>query len=234
MSLRDVELSTLKRFNDKMDSKALNFVIPGWIRMNSDILHDLLPIKVYVLCLKYIYIPNIFAESILLNNFQKRAVYKLILHLIPNYKAKLLYRASEHGFCSKNFHSHCDFHSNTLTIIKTIDDTVFGCYTSVPWSRDGNYHYDSKSFIFNITNQKVFNINPNSMNYAVFHRKSSGPIFGFCEIEIPSYFNTFPSMIKQNNVFNIQSKQLIGDTYQKINDNQYTFHISNMEVFEIL
>jgi hypothetical protein len=36
----------------------------------------------------------------------------------PNDKWSLLYRGTRDGFGAKDFHSNCDGHSNTLTILK--------------------------------------------------------------------------------------------------------------------
>ena len=44
----------------------------------------------------------------------------------------LLYRASEHGFQSSQFHSKCDGKGNILTILKA-NGFIFGGFTSVIW-----------------------------------------------------------------------------------------------------
>jgi hypothetical protein len=69
-----------------------------------------------------------------------------------NQKWSLLYRASEHGFLPKDFHSKCDDKSNTLTIIKSSNGYVFGGYTSFEWEPIQIYidndsdEYDSEEY----------------------------------------------------------------------------------------
>jgi hypothetical protein len=43
-------------------------------------------------------------------------------------EVKLIYRASIDGFAASSFHSKCDNISNTVTIIETISNSVFGGY----------------------------------------------------------------------------------------------------------
>ncbi len=47
-------------------------------------------------------------------------------------KWTLLYRGTRDGFGAADFHSKCDDHKNTLTIVKAHDTSyIFGGYTSV-------------------------------------------------------------------------------------------------------
>ncbi len=49
-------------------------------------------------------------------------------------KWSLLYRGSRDGFGAANFHSKCDGHSNTLTILKAHGTSyIFGGFTSITW-----------------------------------------------------------------------------------------------------
>jgi hypothetical protein len=49
-------------------------------------------------------------------------------------KFSLLYRASRDGFGTEVFHSKCDEHENTLTILKAKESSfIFGAFTSVAW-----------------------------------------------------------------------------------------------------
>jgi len=49
----------------------------------------------------------------------------------------LIYRATQNGFGSNNFHRNCDEKLNTLIIIKSRNGNVFGGYTTQDWSGDG-------------------------------------------------------------------------------------------------
>ena len=50
-----------------------------------------------------------------------------------DYKWKLLYRASEHGYTAKSFHEYCDKKKPTLVIIKSSGGWIFGGYTTQSW-----------------------------------------------------------------------------------------------------
>ena len=52
---------------------------------------------------------------------------------IGDYKWKLIYRASEHGYTAKSFHKYCDDKEPTLMIIKSSKGWIFGKYTAQSW-----------------------------------------------------------------------------------------------------
>lgn len=96
---------------------------------------------------------------------------------------KLVYRGSKDGFSSRDFHKKCDLIDNTITIVKTSDNDIFGGFTSKNWNpkgQDGNYKYDDKAFLFKFTNKiekpiKLPIIDPHK---AIICHESYGPIFG--------------------------------------------------------
>ena len=53
---------------------------------------------------------------------------------VGDYKWKLLYRASEHGYTAKSFHEYCDNKGPTLIVIKSSGGWIFGGYTTQSWS----------------------------------------------------------------------------------------------------
>ena len=58
-----------------------------------------------------------------------------------DYKWKLLYRASEHGYTAKSFHEYCDYVIGpTLIVIKSNGGWIFGGYTTESWIGDGIYN----------------------------------------------------------------------------------------------
>ncbi len=97
-------------------------------------------------------------------------------------EVKLVYRASRDGFSGYSFHSKCDGISNTVTIIKTTSNSVFGGFTSASWPSYYGSNYDANAFIFSlrrsgISNKEIFNItNPSYGIYSYYN--SYGPIFG--------------------------------------------------------
>ena len=51
-----------------------------------------------------------------------------------DYKWKLLYRASEHGYSGNSFHYHCDnIQGPTMIVIKSDGGWIFGGYTTQSW-----------------------------------------------------------------------------------------------------
>ena len=63
---------------------------------------------------------------------------------------KLIYRGSNDGFLATNFHSKCDNIPNTLCVIQSDTNNVFGGFTSIPWSssRSSGWHRDDNAFLF--------------------------------------------------------------------------------------
>jgi hypothetical protein len=96
----------------------------------------------------------------------------------------LLYRGSRDGFQSSNFHSLCDGHSGTLTVVLSDNNSVFGGYTPSAWHSRGQYAPDPglKSFLFRIQNPDGFppRIFPQKQaEYAAYGGSGYGPIFGY-------------------------------------------------------
>ncbi len=60
---------------------------------------------------------------------------KFLEWLGNDYKWRLIYRASEHGYTAKSFHEYCDnMNGPTLVIIKSSEGWLFGGYTTQSWS----------------------------------------------------------------------------------------------------
>ena len=58
----------------------------------------------------------------------------LLKEWLGDYKWKLLYRASEHGYTAKSFHECCDDQGPTLVLIKSSEGCIFGGYTTQSWN----------------------------------------------------------------------------------------------------
>mgnify|MGYP002626377966 CR=1 FL=1 len=60
-----------------------------------------------------------------------------------------IYQATVDGDSTANFHAKCVGHSNTLIIIKSTYNKIFGAFTSLAYhSLSGQYYYDTNAFIF--------------------------------------------------------------------------------------
>ena len=57
-----------------------------------------------------------------------------------DYKWRLIYRSSEHGYTASSFHECCDYKGPTLVIIKSSGGWIFGGYTTQSWSGKGIYN----------------------------------------------------------------------------------------------
>ena len=96
-------------------------------------------------------------------------------------ESKLIYRASRDGFRASSFHSKCDNFSNTVTIIKTTSNSVFGGFTSAKWTSSQGYTYDSNAFIFSLRrsgNSNKERFNATRPTNAIYGYSSYGPTFG--------------------------------------------------------
>ena len=69
-----------------------------------------------------------------------------------NQKWNLIYRGSQDGFEVSTFHTKCDNTENSLTIIKSTNDNIFGGYTEQSWSGNISKN-DSNAFIFSLANE---------------------------------------------------------------------------------
>jgi hypothetical protein len=96
---------------------------------------------------------------------------------------RLLYRGSRDGFEAKAFHTRCDDHPNTVTLIASTNRCIFGGYTPVAWSSRNEMVSDRSltSFIFTITNPhnlpaQIFK--QNEEKAAIGDDHGFGPVFG--------------------------------------------------------
>jgi hypothetical protein len=120
-------------------------------------------------------------------------------------KGKLIYRATEDGFSARDFHSKCDYVENTLIIIKTDSNYIFGGFTTAKWNRDDDTSLDERSFIFSLRRDNVFESHMLKVKDPK-NSITSGPIFG-CEIK-------YDLFIKDCSNKNLGSYCDIGRSYQ--------------------
>ena len=125
--------------------------------MNEQIKELMKEIK--ILKEKDIIISNLDKESIIV---QKKEDADLINSWIRHsfyckkFKYKKLYRAREDGDKASDFHKLCDKKGPTLTIGKTRKGYIFGGFTMMPWSSNGNYATDVNAFVFSLNQKKYF------------------------------------------------------------------------------
>ena len=92
-------------------------------------------------------------------NFIKSALYdKLYVNKVI---FKLIYKASRDGDSSGEFHSKWYNINNTLIIIKTKENNIFGGFTTALLNCTNNYKYDTYSFLFSLNKNKIYSIKSN-------------------------------------------------------------------------
>ena len=118
---RDISEESLKQFDD--DTELLNDL--DAIQCDDSVIR--LKISHY-----YFKNPSEFLPNTRLVNQQYDN--KLREWLGSDYKWRLLYRASEHGYTATSFHECCDdVKGPTLVIIKSNEGWIFGGYTTQSW-----------------------------------------------------------------------------------------------------
>ena len=84
-------------------------------------------------------------------------------------KGKLLYRATRDGFSAAKFHKRCDNHPNTLTIIKSNTERVFGGFSDQTWKPTEIHKHSTKTWLFSLDEKEKYPIKaglkPNSYCY---------------------------------------------------------------------
>jgi hypothetical protein len=148
-------------------------------------------------------------------------------------KWNLIYRASQDGFEAAKFHTKCDNKPNTLILVKSINDNVFGGYTEQTWNQTGGYKADLNSFIFSLINKHNEPIKIKcSEKYGIYCHNSCGPVFGCNDFHITDKSNA-----------NTSSCSNLGPSYKHpdyaFGSNEaesflagsYNFQVSDIEVY---
>ena len=97
----------------------------------------------------------------------------------PNKKitAQLLYRLTRDGELYKTFHEKCDNKGPTLVLIYNTSNIKTGGYTPLSWDSSSDWKNDNDTFIFNLTNKKIFE-KPNKNNTdSIYCNYNYGPWF---------------------------------------------------------
>ena len=109
---------------------------------------------------------------------------KKFKYLYPKFKyTKLLYCSKRDGLTAKVFHDKCDGISNTITIVHSEYNHVFGGFTKIPWSSPNRRQEfkDASAFLFLLRSQ--FNGKPKIIpqtkrgHYDISCDKTTGPLF---------------------------------------------------------
>ena len=126
-----------------------------------------------------IYYNNNFDDSLIIN---KNKLYIDSLTKWINLKivnTELLYRKSKDGDSYETFHKLCDNQGINLILIKSNEGFIIGGYTPLNWdSYTNDWKKDNDTFLFNLTNNKIFR-KKDKLTNSIFCHKESGPWFPF-------------------------------------------------------
>jgi hypothetical protein len=149
----------------------------------------------------------------------------------------LLWRGTRDGFDASTFHSKCDGKTNTITIIKSTLDYVFGGYASIAWDSTSGYKTDSNAYLFSLR----VNGTSTSIKYPIIYTQYAiccflgwGPHFGAgYDISVLSNSNT-----NNNSYTRCHSYQCPSGVYKYSHHSKFTgsdnFQVSEIEVFQIV
>jgi len=92
----------------------------------------------------------------------------------------LIYRASKDGFEASSFHSKCDKQLNTLVIIKSENDNIFGGYTEQDWTSTESFKNDKNFYVFSLINKRdtPLKLTSSEATKGIWCRSVRGPKFG--------------------------------------------------------
>ena len=102
--------------------------------------------------------------------------------LLKGAKFKILYRASTDGDKASTFHQRCDNQKMTLVLVETTKGVKFGGFTTKTWGGYCKKKFDKKAFVFNLNNNRIYNIKDNQPAIGCFPK--FGPTFMGCQIRI--------------------------------------------------
>ena len=180
---------------------------------------------------------NNFDKSQIINelNIQKIEFIKQKIKNIFNVKKltfKMIYSAKANGDTSIKFHEFCDNTNNTLVLVRTDTNNIFGGFTSKTWnSMELGRKKDQRSFLFSINKQKIYSPlldDLNNQRYHVFCSDTDGPCFYAFSIENSCLKNGGAcDEIKKCNFEKFEEEY-------EINEGKKDFQIKELEIFQIL
>lgn len=106
----------------------------------------------------------------------------VISSFLPGCNFELLYRASEHGWSSADFHHRCNSQGPTITILTSKEGYIFGGYAQESWISSGHTQ-DANAFIFLVKGHEDFvpvklQLVPGQEHHAIWDHANEGHSFG--------------------------------------------------------
>jgi len=174
---------------------------------------------------------KVFNDSIIIN---KNRSYILNLQKWINskniyFRAKLLFRKSENGDSYDEFHRLCDNKGKTLVLIEGEEGFIIGGYTTKNWDKSGVWYKDDESFLFSLTQGKIFPIIKGQDS--IMGSAKNGPWFAYIG---------FPSSPGKKNLsqgcFDYKNKSMCFENCNEIIPNEKKdrlFDVKEIEIYQI-
>ena len=111
---------------------------------------------------------------------------------------ELIFKMTENGYDSKDFHKFCDDKEPTLTLVKTTKNKIFGGFTPLNWknSEYGIIDESNQTFLFSLNEIKKYDL-INKTDYAIHTTK--GPYFGASDLLLGSNMTNMKNGISYAN-----------------------------------
>jgi hypothetical protein len=164
-------------------------------------------------------------ESLIVSDF---------LDIFAEFRGKrfsLLWRGSRDGFGVRDFHSRCDGHANSLTVILDTKGNVFGGFTPANWDSSRYWKADDslRSFLFTLKNPhnipaRRFALKAEEKSQAIWCDSEWGPCFGDIGVSDNSSGATSLGIAYTNDT---------GLDAMTVFTGSYNFQVKEIEVFEL-
>ena len=173
-----------------------------------------------------------FQQSSILKDEEKKIISKWI-HPNKVIRFNMLFSTDQDGDSASTFHYYCDGIFPTVTIILDTSGRRFGGFTTHDWSQSpigGNNTRAPESFIFNLSNNKKFELIDQIDTNAILKSNSYGPVFGggydiclynSCKSNNSSYCNNGGS-------YDSGDSNILGDK------GTTNFQVSSYEVYQVI
>ena len=146
-------------------------------------------------------------------------------------KFKSIFKMSENGTTSEDFHKYCDNKGPTLILIKTTKNKIFGGFTPLNWKNKGFWIKDSnnRTFIFSLNSKKKYKLLTENSD-GIFCFDIFGPNFGGYYFWLKKDMRTGEANIgRKYNLF------FVDDFNSKKKDGEYqNFQVEELEVYKVL
>ena len=145
-----------------------------------------------------------------------------------NFEFNLLYRATEDGDSAKIFHARCDKYKNTLVLVKTTKNLMFGGFTTETWDGNDIDKEDKNAFCFSLNRMKIYNSIKGK--HAIFASPNSGPAFENCIFEIKDCCFEAGGMCSDDSDHFFDNHEFKCE----INNGNECFGLEEVEVYEVI